>query len=45
MSQAGQNLSVTNDYWFAPNIGLVKQAMKLQTLEVVGELTKYTLAK
>lgn len=39
----GQTLNAPNDYWFAPNVGLVKQYAKIGTFEVTGILKSYKL--
>ena len=45
ISQGGQSGDFVNDYWFVPNIGLVKQKLVVGTATIEGSLTKYSLAK
>lgn len=40
-----QTLKVVNDYWFAPNVGLVKQKATIGPQVIEGILTSYKLAK
>jgi hypothetical protein len=40
-----QALKVPNDYWFAPNVGLVKQKATLGSQTIEGTITSYKLAK
>jgi hypothetical protein len=40
-----QTLKVPNDYWFAPNVGLVKQKATLGSQTIEGTITSYKLAK
>lgn len=39
----GQKVALPNDYWFAPNVGLVKQHAKLGAIEVNAVLKSYKL--
>ena len=39
----GQTQKVPNDYWFAPNVGLVRQQAQIGALTVDGSLKSYKL--
>ena len=43
LSAQGQQFKLPNDYWFAPNVGLVKQTANLNGIVVDGELKSYKL--
>ena len=43
LHQGDQKIDVVNDYWFAPDIGLVKQGVVMGTITVEGSVSKYKL--
>jgi hypothetical protein len=43
MSAQGKQFTIPNDYWFAPNVGLIKQSANLNGVIIEGELKSYKL--
>ena len=43
ISAQGQKIVLPNDYWFAPNVGLIKQVANVNGMQVDGELKSYKL--
>ena len=45
VAQKGSTMTIPNDYWFAPKVGLVKQEMTIMGNKVGGELVSYKMKK
>ena len=45
VAQKGSTMTIPNDYWFAPKVGLVKQSMVMMGTTIGGELVSYKMKK